>query len=166
MREPLELVRDRLAERGLRSGNGEQFDCCCPGHDDRKASLSVGVGDDGRVLLKCQANCQVEDVVAALGLTLAQLYPSQNGSGDNRRIVATYTYKDADGEPVFRVHRTASKDFWQEHPDGNGGWVKGGCLPRAGCCSGCPGCSRRSRPVGRCSSRRARRMRWRWGGRG
>ena len=30
----------------------------CPAHDDSRASLSVAVGDDGTVLLKCFAGCE------------------------------------------------------------------------------------------------------------
>ena len=37
---------------------------CCPAHDDRRASLSISVGDDGRVLLHCHAGCNVENVAS------------------------------------------------------------------------------------------------------
>ncbi len=52
---------------------------CCPAHEDRHASLSVGVGDDDRVLVKCMAGCRVEDVVAALGLELSDLFAGRGG---------------------------------------------------------------------------------------
>jgi hypothetical protein len=39
----------------------------CPTHDDRHASLSVGLGDDGRVLLKCFAGCSFDAIRDALG---------------------------------------------------------------------------------------------------
>jgi hypothetical protein len=56
----------------------------CPAHDDRHASLAVGVGDDGRVLLYCHTDCPAENVVQALGMTMADLYPaSRNGTGSN-----------------------------------------------------------------------------------
>ncbi len=48
----------------------------CPAHDDRNASLSVSVGDDGRVLLKCFAGCSTEDICTALGLKMADLFES------------------------------------------------------------------------------------------
>ena len=47
----------------------------CPVHDDRHASLSVGVGDDERILLFCFTGCTAEAIVAALGLTMRDLYP-------------------------------------------------------------------------------------------
>jgi putative DNA primase/helicase len=46
----------------------------CPGHDDRTPSLSVHKGANGRVLLKCHGGCPTEKVVAALGLTMADLF--------------------------------------------------------------------------------------------
>jgi hypothetical protein len=37
--------------------------------------LSVREGDDGRVLLHCFAGCSVNEVVAALGIELSDLFP-------------------------------------------------------------------------------------------
>ena len=48
---------------------------CCPAHDDKSPSLTVCELDDGRVLLHCFANCAVEDVLAAVGLTFDALFP-------------------------------------------------------------------------------------------
>lgn len=48
----------------------------CPAHHDRHPSLSIGIGKDGRILLKCHAGCTVESIVAAIGLTLADLFPT------------------------------------------------------------------------------------------
>ena len=48
---------------------------CCPAHDDRSPSLSITEGDDGRILVKCHAGCTTEQVVAAMSLTMADLFP-------------------------------------------------------------------------------------------
>jgi len=50
----------------------------CPAHEDRKASLCIGTGGDERILLKCQAGCSVESIVSAIGLKLADLFPSRS----------------------------------------------------------------------------------------
>ena len=50
-------------------GSGSQYTAKCPAHDDRHASLSVGAGDDGRILMKCHAGCSTQSVLAVLGLT-------------------------------------------------------------------------------------------------
>ena len=36
---------------------GDGWVARCPGHGDRRASLSIASGDDGKVLLKCHAGC-------------------------------------------------------------------------------------------------------------
>ena len=58
----------------------------CPGHDDRENSLSIGQGDDGQVLLHCFAGCDVERVVAALGLKMSDLSDHPKGRGEGGYI--------------------------------------------------------------------------------
>lgn len=55
----------------------------CPSHEDRGPSLSVRELDDGRVLIHCFAGCGASDVVAAVGLELADLFPER--PSDHRR---------------------------------------------------------------------------------
>lgn len=51
----------------------------CPAHDDKSPSLSVRETEDGRVLIHCHAGCGASDVLAAIGLTLADLFPEARG---------------------------------------------------------------------------------------
>ena len=74
---PIDAVLGRL--RGVRR-SGEGWVACCPAHDDEHASLSVGVQEDGRVLLHCFAGCDVVDVVAAMGLGMRDLFPKPSAS--------------------------------------------------------------------------------------
>jgi putative DNA primase/helicase len=39
------------------------------------------------------------------------------------RIVATYDYRDENGDLLFQVVRKSNKDFPQRRPDGKGGWI-------------------------------------------
>ena len=57
--------------------SGKGFKACCPAHGDRNPSLSISEADDGRVLLKCFKGCTAEDVVAAMGLKMADLFAAQ-----------------------------------------------------------------------------------------
>lgn len=50
----------------------------CPAHADHSPSLSIACGDNGTVLLYCFAMCSTYDVVTALGMSLADLFPEQN----------------------------------------------------------------------------------------
>ena len=68
----LARVLERLPS-AQRSGSG--WMARCPAHEDRRPSLSISGGDDGRVLLKCYANCDVNAITAALGLELRDLFP-------------------------------------------------------------------------------------------
>ena len=47
----------------------------CPAHSDKHPSLAIRELDDGRILAHCFAGCAVESVLAAVGLTLSNLYP-------------------------------------------------------------------------------------------
>ena len=101
---------------------GDQWEACCPVHDDKKPSLGVATGWDGQALVKCQAGCRTEDVLAALKLTMADLF-EERPKEDRPRIVATYDYTDEAGELLFQVVRYEDKDFRQRTPDGRGGWI-------------------------------------------
>lgn len=46
----------------------------CPAHADGKPSLSLNATRDGLVLMHCFAGCTTEDVLAAVGLELRDLY--------------------------------------------------------------------------------------------
>jgi hypothetical protein len=102
----------------------DRWQARCPAHDDRTPSLSIGLGDDERILVTCFAGCTTDEVVGALGLSLVHLF-SERENGDRqmkREIVATYPYTDENGELLFEVVRFEPKDFRQRKPDGAGGW--------------------------------------------
>jgi hypothetical protein len=82
--DPIEGLLSRL-DRVRNCGRG--WIARCPAHEDRTASLSVTAGDDGRVLLHCFAGCAAADVVAAVGLSVADLFlrrPTENMSRAER----------------------------------------------------------------------------------
>ena len=57
---------DEIAEalEGRKAGKG--WTVRCPAHDDRKPSLSISEGQDGKVLVYCHAGCEQESVITAL----------------------------------------------------------------------------------------------------
>lgn len=60
---------------------------CCPAHGDREPSLSIGIGEEGQVLLKCFAGCSLEAIVSAVGMSVADLFPgSQVTSSSDEQI--------------------------------------------------------------------------------
>lgn len=109
-------------------GSGTQYSACCPAHGDTHQSLSVSVGKDGRVLLKCHAGCSTEDIVWAMGLQMKDLFvditPEQAFQKQGKpQVVATYQYVDSAGQTIAQKLRRADKSFMWRHPDGAGGWA-------------------------------------------
>ena len=85
-----------------RTSNG--WTARCPAHDDDRPSLSLAVGDDGRVLVHCFAGCSPRQIVAALDMSMADLRPSDG-------IVATYRYCDEQGSLLYESVRLSPKTF-------------------------------------------------------
>jgi putative DNA primase/helicase len=123
--------------------NGHGHKAKCPAHEDSKPSLSIKVGDDGRILLNCFAGCTVEAIADALGVKVADLYPEQTKAkraitvadlATDKRLPATHLrdlglrdlgdggvgipYRDAQGTEIAIKRRTAlvAKDgsWWQK----------------------------------------------------
>jgi len=129
---PVERVVAALRAAGCdprRTGKG--WAARCPAHDDRKPSLSIGVGDDGCALVTCHAGCSLQSVLGALGLTERDLFERRDApaaqEASRRRTPArawptveaaiadlfrtkgapssTGTYRNVEGEPVGVVLR-------------------------------------------------------------
>jgi AAA domain len=90
---PVENLVSRLHAK--RSGKG--WLARCPAHDDRKPSLSIDEGADGRVLLKCHAGCGANDVLAALGMTARDLFPvkyaQSSGNGGIANLAPVFDWR-------------------------------------------------------------------------
>jgi len=78
-------------EKLRRTGDGKWI-ACCPAHQDKNPSLSIKHTDDGKILIHCFAGCEVDAIVSAVGLTLADLMP------DNP------TYKKGSKPPKFNKY--------------------------------------------------------------
>lgn len=52
-----------------------RWTACCPAHEDSDPSLAVHELQDGRILVHCFAGCSASEVVASVGLSLADLFP-------------------------------------------------------------------------------------------
>ena len=78
MSAPLENLLSRLDK--VRS-RGREYEALCPAHDDHKPSLGIKETDDGVLLVKCRVGCATRDVLAAVGLAVADLYPEHLRKG-------------------------------------------------------------------------------------
>jgi len=84
---------DRLLSRleGVRQTGPGRWIARCPAHDDGRASLSIREMEDGRILVHDFAGCSVQEVVTAVGLDMAALFPEreiQHGKPERRPIPA------------------------------------------------------------------------------
>lgn len=105
-------------------GGSDQWSARCPAHDDRRSSLSISIGEGGRVLLNCHAGCAAEDVTAALGLTMKDLFvdkPPAKTSG-RASVVDTYDYRDDTGKLLAQKLRYSDKHFSWRRPVAGGKW--------------------------------------------
>lgn len=113
-----ELILPRLT--GVRKQAG-YWVARCPAHEDDRASLSLKAGDDQPVVFKCHAGCQFDDILTAIGVTLADIGKPREVT---QRDETTYDYTDEAGKLLFQVVRTGRKEFRQRRPDpgSRGGW--------------------------------------------
>ena len=120
-------------------GSGKQYTARCPAHDDHNASLSIGQGDDGKILLHCHAGCDVEKILSALGLKKADLFNKPDAAQDFGPVARsgtmqaaseedTYIYRDGNNIPILRKVRVrkpdGGKSFYWQYLD-SGQWKKG-----------------------------------------
>lgn len=114
------------------TGHDGQYSARCPAHDDKNASLSVGKGDNGKILIHCHAGCSCAAILSAMGLTEADLFDdnrkfSRERKKGHREIVARYDYTDTQGRLLNQKTRwveDGKKTFTWSHKE-NGHWVKG-----------------------------------------
>ena len=111
-----------------------EYQARCPAHEDKNPSLSIGVGENDKILLKCHAGCSVESIMQALELPMSALFPPQTKRENSvshvpsaprteknkgvKRII--YDYRSEDGALLFQVVRSDSangKSFYQQAPD-------------------------------------------------
>lgn len=114
-----EEVFSRL--KGVRD-HKRYYTAICPAHDDRKQSLSLRVAED-KLVLKCHSGCTFLDILRALGLPPGAFFmETETRQRPESKIVATYDYRDADGNLRFQVVRFDPKDFRQRTKDAGGEW--------------------------------------------
>ena len=102
----LDRVIDALRDRDCRPrASGGSWSARCPAHEDRTPSLSLRQ-IESQALIYCHSGCATVDVMAALGLVMADLF-------DEPKVGARYAYTDRTGTTSPTVHRAPDKTFRQ-----------------------------------------------------
>lgn len=92
--------------------SGSGYLACCPSHTDHVASLSISVGDEGKILFNCHAGCSFEAIVKALELRPADYMGWYSISSPNRLEHSNgsdFTIEE------FSLSKRLPLDFLQRH---------------------------------------------------
>lgn len=111
---PLEALLARLP--GAKKV-GAAWSARCPAHDDGRASLSIGQGEDGRALVKCHAGCDTTAILAAIGLKLTDLFPPKVGA------IPTRKGKVPTGSPTFPTANDCVAELERRHGKRSALWT-------------------------------------------
>lgn len=103
---------DKLSE------HGDEIRGCCPFHEDHNPSWS---GNRITGLWRC-FGCGAHGNASQFAARVGEKVEMDNGH-QQRKIVATYDYRDENNTLLFQVIRFNPKGFAQRRPDGNSGWV-------------------------------------------
>ena len=119
--------------------NGNNWSARCPcRNDDQNPSLSIGQGNDGRVLVTCHrgTGCDVNQICDSMGLTVGDLMPPRDDDEPRMKqravsvkrndppaptastkkkkaaleLVCTYDYTDENGNLLFQKQRFVDKE--------------------------------------------------------
>jgi putative DNA primase/helicase len=118
MDDPVTRVVEVLARDGYdpRKIGPDRYESRCPLHRGRRRNLSICQGDDGRVLIHCHHvddnghSCSVEEIVQAIGLTIADLCPTaghHNETNGKAHVLNGVAKKKTAGKALQRGKPTA-----------------------------------------------------------
>lgn len=135
---------------GVRGRDGKYM-ACCPCHRDSTPSLSVGMGKDGKIVLKCFAGCSTEDIVWSMNLQMKDLFadvapatafpvyeePQRKQSATEKpKKEAEYLYAGGQLKKIKYRRSDGSKYCTWLHKEADGSWAKGrnNIAPGLYCC--------------------------------
>jgi len=72
------MIENILSRLEKVKGRNGAYTACCPAHTDKSPSLAIRELDDGRILMKCFADCSVQDILGAIGMDMNDLFPNVN----------------------------------------------------------------------------------------
>ena len=128
---------DRL--QGVKGRDGKYM-ARCPHHGDSTPSLSVSLGKDNKILLKCFAGCSTEDIVWSMDLQMTDLFaevtpatafpvyeePQHKQSATEKpKKEAEYLYAGGQLKKIKYRRSDGSKYCTWLHKEADGSWAKG-----------------------------------------
>ena len=111
---PIEKVKSQLRNHGIepKATGTNQWESRCPAHEDRKPSLSISRGDDGRALLWCHRGCETSEILKALSLTEQDLFSNNGASSISKWDRSPQTKRSfPTWEEAAAVYQEGSPDY-------------------------------------------------------
>jgi hypothetical protein len=128
----LDFAKVYVDIKQIRSSGPGKISGLCPFHEDHKPSFGVdlttgawecfagcGKGDVFKYLMQ-RTGRGFKEVLVDLGDEHGLARPGNGGDGST----AVYSYQDENGAELFQVVRGPNKTFWQQRPNGHGGYIK------------------------------------------
>lgn len=72
------MIENILSRLEKVKGRNGAYTACCPAHGDKSPSLAIRELEDGRILMKCFANCSIQEIMGAIGMDIGDLFPNVN----------------------------------------------------------------------------------------
>jgi len=117
-----------LTRFGPYKQTGKEYRVRCPVHGDDTPSLDIAEGNVGPLFQCRSAGCQSGDILAAVGLTWADVLPQHNGHVEHWDHV--HEYHRRDGTLIYRVYRRGTgKSKVIRQQAANGAWTLKGINP-------------------------------------
>lgn len=111
---------------GVKRLKPNSWQCECPHHYDKKASLTITITDN-KILLHCHAGCETKDILEDVGLTFADIENKptaeevfKGGQNWQNSLDAVYDYYDEGGNYAYSKLRYAGKRIFYGYIDSNG----------------------------------------------
>ena len=132
-------------------GRDGKYMARCPNHGDSTPSLSVSLGEDNKILLKCFAGCSTEDIVWSMDLQMKDLFAEitpatafpvyeepqrKQSTTEKTKMEAEYLYAGGQLKKVKYRRPDGSKYCAWLHKEADGSWAKGrnNIAPGLYCC--------------------------------
>lgn len=111
----LEELLSRL--ESVKEEAGGQYRADCPTHESKSGkALHVGVGDNGKPVLKCFGGCEYEDIIAAVGLNGSSPGADPGPRKNSKKKHKVYTTKDVYRQKVFEFRSPSGEVLYvQQH---------------------------------------------------
>lgn len=125
MTAPEQVITDVILPRLQRvQSHGSWWSASCPvqeshRHGDKNPSLTIAVGRQQPVVMRCHKVDTMADILAAIGLAWRDVC---NGA-EQRDPEAIFSYVDEQGSVLYQAVRFPGKQLRMRQPDGHGGWI-------------------------------------------